>query len=89
MSPKGFVTVNINHKVRFRFFGERGEKVWRAYWKQYSGDLDVFQFIPADADGWRETQLHNLMRVIGPSFQGCFTPIETDIQVQVSEWKAS
>lgn len=82
-APAGFVTVNLNHKVRFRFLGEKGEKVWRDYWGPYSGGQDVFQSIPADENGWRETQLHNLMQVIGPSFRGCFTPIETDIQVQV------
>ena len=83
--PNGYVTVNLNDTVRFRFLGAEGEKVWRDYWARYS-DHDSFQFIPADEHGWCETQIHNLMSVIGHSFVGCFSPIETNIQVKVKKW---
>lgn len=79
----GFVTTNLSNRVRFRFLGEKGENVWRDYWAPYCGGRDVFEFLPADENGWRETELHILMQTIGPSFVGGFTPIETDIQVEV------
>lgn len=80
-----YVTTNLNGKVRFRFIGQEGAQVWRDFWAPYSGGRDPLETIPADKDGWRETQLHNLMQTISHSFRGCYTPIETDIQVEVRD----
>jgi hypothetical protein len=75
-------SINVNDKVRFKFLNN-GERIWREYWAPYSGGRDPLDYIPADADGWREEQLWYVMTILGPHLRNGFNnPMETEIQVR-------
>ena len=77
-----WIQININDKVRFRF-ANGGELIWRKYWEPYSGGRDPLQYIPADAEGWREEQLWMIMSVLGPHLHnGIDNPLDTVLEIR-------
>lgn len=78
-----FRKTNLNNKVRFKLFPD-GERIWREHWKPYCvPNDDPLSMIKPDANGWRTTQLWELMHVFGAhSFAGVTTDLETVIEME-------
>jgi len=81
-----FVRFNVNHYVRVKIT-QHGKKCLRKNYddlaKSYGGKLGFkFRLPKADADGWTQFQMHDLMANFGQHmYCGCKIPFETEIEI--------